>query len=326
MEPPYLKFGPAGVVLRARARTVVTLSGPAVQAGVPFDGSRQALRVQWRDGVGRPVRRGPPHLSSDDLVVKGGHVRMKRPVPVPRLWLCGGVVVVVAFRLRRFQGVQTAQHPGRYDVRVFFKKGATVSRQSDGRRLWFLPGYEPLYITWDRRHVLVGLKTGEGFQLRRLRDGAVLLESCWPWGQKCQQQWRVYEGGALCRTGCCHLGLTELGVVWLPSPGPGALMTPCGDRAFVWPEPAGLCHERNKCGTLQAVSLPSPKRPFRREFSRELHATQAGELVWSYMGTLHVWHEETGERSWPVPGAGPASIGSGAYLSALVGGHLLWMA
>ena len=108
MQPPFLGLR-AGRVLRARPPARITLSGPAVQAGVPGHGAWGELVVSaahdWR---GRPcptASRRPVAQPSTGVEVKRGgrrrrrlQLRLRAPVPVPRVRVGSRVV---AFRFAR---------------------------------------------------------------------------------------------------------------------------------------------------------------------------------------------------------------------------------
>ena len=113
--PPFLRpgFGRlAGRVILSRPAATITLSGPAVGAGIPGHGAWVELAVATHDWQGRPGPDplGPGLLTSKDLRVRGRgavgrlRLRLRTPVPVPRVRVGSAGPRVVAFRFAPLAG------------------------------------------------------------------------------------------------------------------------------------------------------------------------------------------------------------------------------
>ena len=268
------------------------MSGSAVVEGVPFDGDSVSLRVEWLDSTGRPVR-GDRRRRSLDLRVGRTTLRLKRPVAVPRLRVGGEGGPLLAFRLRRFQGVAVDFLAGIYatevreplrgpvctEVRRRPRNGATPARL-----LWRAPGFLP-HITWDGLHVWL-YTDARTFELRRLRDGALMLR-CRPppCPSSMTQYWDVCEGVFLCPWKCCLWEPADRYVKHLTKvPGHAATsVSPAGDRLVYQDSATFTFYELfRKDGFQTARRSACP--PCREAVI--FHATAAGEVVWAQHGVV----------------------------------------
>ena len=104
---PFLKVGRgpwAGQVLRAPLPRLLKLGGTSCSKGVTLAGFTDELTAEEYDRVGRRRRR-PRVCPAPDFTWVAGSLRVRRPVPIPRLFLGGGQPgVVVAFRYAYLEG------------------------------------------------------------------------------------------------------------------------------------------------------------------------------------------------------------------------------
>ena len=284
---PFLRLGRAEVVVEPGRRSL-TLSGPAVETGVPFHPEPVELVVRCLDEVGKEVAFPP----SPDLRVeaRGGGVwvlRLARPVPLPRLAVP-----------RRFRG-NAPGSPLPYDVSSDPGALVEVRRAGSPVCLWRLASwFVCLHCTWDGAHMWFRVRGSGCLELRRLADGAVMLR-LYRLQSKCGTTMDKFcETVVTCRVGCCwvDLGSAEGAVRFVPAARSPVLWSPLGDRAVAQPNPHAFFEFTRADGFSFPRALPMPKPKIRDAYLRPLALTPAGDLVWQVRDehSFCTWHP-----SWP---------------------------